>query len=284
MCVNISRSDPSVHELRARPGCGQLAVSRGLDKSVVTRAFATSPLHWLTPRNHGHAAWAYTSSHGGGLVDDDDIRMSVNVDSGACLFLSTQASTKVYRSPHGTAVTMAAEIEQDGLLVLAPDPVVCFAQARYHQLQKFDLADEAGLVLVDWLSSGRRESGERWAFDTWVSQTEVRLCGQLIIHDTQALRASDGALAERLGQYDVIAAVLVLGAPLKKQATRILDRVSLQQIGQRGQTLIAASAIREHGCMLRVAGRSVEEVWQSLMDHLSFLPSLLGDNPWARKW
>ena len=31
------------------------------------------PLRLLTPANHGHAAWVYTSSYGGGLVDGDRV-------------------------------------------------------------------------------------------------------------------------------------------------------------------------------------------------------------------
>ena len=41
-----------------------------------------------------------------------------------------------------------------------PDPVICFASSTYRQTQRFDLAESASLVLLDWMSSGRRESGE----------------------------------------------------------------------------------------------------------------------------
>ena len=257
---------------------------RGHERSVVAQAFATSPLRVLTPRNHGHAAWIYTSSYGGGLVDGDDIALGVTVGRDACAFLATQASTKVYRSPRGTTMKMRADIEAGGVLVVAPDPVVCFAHSRYHQTQQFELAGGAGLVVLDWLSSGRRESGERWAFDVWASQTVVRLGGRLLVHESQALRASDGDMAERLGSYDVLAAVIVLGTPLAREARAILDRIAAEEVGRCGHRLIAASAVGESGCLFRVAGRSVEEVWETLRDYLAFLPRLLGDNPWARKW
>jgi hypothetical protein len=38
------------------------------------------------------------------------------------------------------------------------------------------------------------------------------------------------------------------------------------------------------GCLLRIAGRSVEQVGQALREYLAIVPSMLGDNPWARKW
>ena len=265
-------------------GCAQLTVTRARDRSVACRVFATSPLRLLTPRNHGHAAWVYTSSYGGGLVDGDAIAMQVTVGRNACAFLSTQASTKVYRSPHGTIVETRAKIEDAGVLIVAPDPVVCFAQSRYHQTQRFELAGHAGLVLVDWLSSGRRESGERWAFDEWVSRTIVRLDGRLLVHDVQALRVTDGDLSTRLGEYDVIAAVIILGRPFSGEVEAVLRNIGGQPVGRCPAPLVSASRLGDTGCVLRIAGRSVEQVGRTMRDYLGFLPKFLGDNPWARKW
>src|SRR5262249_62166635 len=85
------------------------------------------PLKPPTPRNHGHGAWVYTATYGGGLVDGDSVRLSVDVGPGAAALLSTQASTKVYRSTLGTEAQLNAVVDEDGLLVVAPDPVVGFA-------------------------------------------------------------------------------------------------------------------------------------------------------------
>ena len=57
--------------MSARPGTGFLDVARVERRSVVRRAFATSPLRLLTPKNHGSAAWVYASSYGGGLLGGD---------------------------------------------------------------------------------------------------------------------------------------------------------------------------------------------------------------------
>jgi urease accessory protein len=267
-----------------RSGRGRLAVIRRPARSVVSRAFARSPLRLLTPANHGHAAWVYTSSYGGGLVDGDTIDVHATVGAGACAFVSTQASTKVYRSPRGTRVTLHAEVDDDGLLVVAPDPVVCFARSRYHQAQRFDLAERAGLVLLDWISSGRRESGERWAFDEYVSRTTVRHTDRRLVHEALSLRASDGDLATRLGDYDVLAVAVIVGTPLAGDARRILTRVEHETTARPPGQLVAAAPVGDAGCVLRVAGRSVEDVGSTLLDFLDFVPARLGDNPWARKW
>ena len=90
---------------------GSVVVSRGPRGSLVTRAYAESPLKWLTPRAGGDAAWVFASSYGGGLVGGDRLAIDVRVDAGAGALLSTQASTKVYRSPRGVETRLTAAKE-----------------------------------------------------------------------------------------------------------------------------------------------------------------------------
>jgi urease accessory protein len=271
------------------PGRGILCVtrSRSHSRSIVSRAYATSPLRLLTPTNHGHAAWIYTASYGGGLVDGDRIALDVEIGDGAAAFVSTQASTKVYRSPRGTSAELRARIAPDGLLVLAPDPVVCFAASRYRQIQQFDLARGATLVALDWMSSGRRAAGERWVFDEYVAQISVRLDDRLIVHDVLALRAEDGDLAARMGRFEVIAIAVLTGAEnaaLRNAAADIVSRIGAMPLGRRANRLLAATMLGDDGCVVRVGGMSVEQVGRTMRELLAFVPAMLGDDPWTRKW
>jgi urease accessory protein len=266
-------------------GRGALAVVRGRDgRSVATGVYATSPLRLLMPKNHGSAAWVYTSSYGGGLVDGDRIALDVDIGPEAAAFLSTQASTKVYRSPHGTSTELHARISTEGLLAVIPDPIVCFADSRYRQVQSFDLSADSGLVLVDWVSSGRHASGERWAFHEYVARLRARVGGKLVLHDVLALRRDDGDLRDRLGRFDVLAVVLILGMRLRDRAEEVAARVAEMPVLRRSEQLASATPVGECGCLLRVAGTSVEQTARTVREYLGFLPGLLGDDPWARKW
>ena len=278
--------DPGPPEPRVtrRPGRGRFTVERAGGRSVVRRVYATSPLRLLTPKNHGHAAWIYTSSYGGGLVDGDDIAVEAFVGRGAAAFLSTQSATKVYRSPRGTRVELDADVGEGGLLVAAPDAVICFAGSRYRQTQRIAVAAGGGLVLVDWVTSGRRESGERWVFEEYVSRTVVHLEGRLVVHDAVALRPSDGPLAERFGRYDVLAVAVLVGRRLEGEVERLGARVREEPVERCADLLVAFSQVEPGGGVLRVAGRAVEQVDDTLRDLLGFVPGLLGDSPWARKW
>jgi urease accessory protein len=252
-------------------------------RSVVARAFAASPLKFLTPRNHGHAAWVYTSTYGGGFVDGDTMQLDVEVGAGAAALLSTQASTKIYRSPRGTRTEFSATIRDGGLLVAAPDPIVCFAGSRHRQRQEFALEGRASLVALDWMSSGRREAGERWVFDEYSTRLAVRSNGRLVVHDALRLHAGDGDLAERIGRFDVIATLVLCGPAVSADAETLVARVDALPVARRPDSIAGATRLEGGGCLARLAGRSVEDVGRSIRSLLGFLPGLLGDDLWTRK-
>jgi len=281
----VGRGAPRAPLVPAAAGRGEIEVVRRPDGcSVVARAYATSPLRLLTPTNHGHAAWIYGSSYGGGLVDGDAVAIDVTVAAGATAFVSTQASTKVYRSFRGTRTATEARIGAGGLLVLAPDPVVCYAGARYRQSQRFTVDAGASLVLVDWVTSGRRAAGERWQFDEYDARTEIRVGGALALHDRLWLQAAHGDLGARLGRFDVLALLVLAGSGVVDEAAGIVATVAAQPLERRAPLLMSAAALRGGGCAVRLAGRSVEQVGDAVARLLAFVPPRLGDNPWSRKW
>lgn len=278
--VSALEGSPSV----ARAGQGRLCVSRVGARSVVTRAYATSPLRLLTPTNHGSASWVYTSSYGGGFVDGDRLDLEVEVTRGAAAYLSTQAAAKVYRSPSGTRATLQARVDEDALFVLAPDPVVCFAGARYRQEQRFAIALSAGLVVLDAVVSGRYAAGERWAFLEYQSLIEVTIGGRLAVYDPIALRAADGNLAERLGRFEVLATAVLAGGALRDESAQVLAACAQEPLAHRADLIVAASPLGPDGCIVRIGATSTEQLARTLRALLHFLPSRLDDDPWSRKW
>ena len=108
---------------------------------------------------------------------------------GAAAFVSTQASTKVYRSPRGTSAELRARVGPDGLLIVAPDPVVCFAGARYRQAQRFQRRGQRSSgrhrLRVVRPARGRRAMGVRRVR----SLIEISRGDRLLVHDALALRA-----------------------------------------------------------------------------------------------
>lgn len=265
------------------PGCGRLRVSRAGVRSRVTRAFASSPLRLLAPRNHGHAAWVYTSTYGGGLVDGDSIALDVQVEQDAAALITTQSATRVYRSPGGTSFHGDYTVGPGALLVVAPDPLVPFAGAAYRQVQRFELEPAANLVAVDWFTSGRHASGERWGFERYESGFAVRRAGRLVVADAIRLDRRDGNIAGRMGRFDALLTAVILGPLLDSFASAVVRAVGELPVERGSDLLVSASSVDGHGCVLRIAGSTAEGVWRAAADYVRFVPELLGDDPWSRK-
>jgi len=266
-----------------RAGQATLAVEIVHGQSAVTSASATSPMKVLTPVVRGRSVWAFTSSFGGGLVAGDQTGLAITVGPGARCLMGTQSSTKVYRNPtarpcsHTTSAAAAA----GALLVFAPEPVQAFADSHYTQRQEFRLETGAGLVLLDWFTAGRAARGERWAFAHFASRNDVFMAGQRVVADAVQLRSPEAS--QRMGRFDCLATLLLIGAPLQAAAGALLPTLSALPVERRAARVCVISPVRE-GVLVRIAGQSVEDVRRELHQRLEFTRELLGDHPWARRW
>jgi urease accessory protein len=234
----------------------------------------------LNPRHAGTSAWVYLSTYGGGLLGGDALAIELAVDPGARAFVTTQASTKVYRSERGASQRLRARVDDDSLLVLLPDPVACFAGSRYTQEQHIHLADEASLVLVDWLTAGRIGSGERWQFHEYRSHTRIWRGERLVLHDGLALSPEHGILAERMDRFNCLAMAVLLGPAVGATAAQLAGSLGSAPVPRRASLLVAAAPLGQDGVLLRLAGVSAEQVGAALRQYLAVVPSLLGDDPW----
>lgn len=268
-------------------GNGTLRVSSIAGRSVVVHSCARDPLRLLTPRSRGLSTWAYMSTFGGGMVAGDATRLTVQVDRGARCFLSTQASTKIYRNPQSLPCThsLSATLAEEAVLIVAPDPVQCFAESRYEQHQEFHLSASSTLVLVDWMSAGRTARGERWAFSFYSSRNEIRRDGKLVMIDATVLDAKAQPLNARFraGRFNCFASVVLLGPKAALAARQAMGAIDAQPIAPKADLLITASPLRE-GAFLRFAGTHVEQVGNVIQKYLSFVAALLEDDPWVRKF
>jgi urease accessory protein len=265
-------------------GTAHLRFTRCGTQTVVTRAFARSPVKLFATHPIGGACWVYSATLGGGLVGGDEIRLTVEVEEGVRALVATQASTKVYRSLRPASQHISAFIDHDALLAVIPDPIVCFAGADFSQEQRYDLGTRANLVLVDWMTSGRHAIGERWAFRHCSSRIDVRRAGRRLVYDHMILSADDGSIAERLGTFDVFLTALVTGPQISSAAAAIVHAASLQPIKKRSSLVVSAFRLGDGGALLRIAGSGVEQVGAALREQLRFLLDWLGDDPWTRKW
>lgn len=119
---------------------GIIKVEKLDGRSVATRTFAKYPLKFLLPTkiapNGVDVVWIFSISYGGGIVSNDRITQCVEVGDFCSTVITTQASTKIYKSVNGKFCEqiLQAHVGRDGFLAVVPDPITCFQSAKYIQV------------------------------------------------------------------------------------------------------------------------------------------------------
>ena len=136
------------------------------------------------------------SNYGGGMVHGDESIVTLQVDEGAQLGVTTQGPNRIYKSsssagssraaatdaallgaqpPLACKTVITATIANDGFLVLAPDPTVLFANSNYDQITELRLASQetSSCIAMDWFAAGRVQNGEEWSLNSFSTTTKL---------------------------------------------------------------------------------------------------------------
>lgn len=275
------------HTLRttSQPGTGFVDLLQINGKTAITRCRANSPLRLLTPRSGESAARIVTGTYGGGLLDGDAIDLTIKAGPSTKCLLTTQASTKIYRSASlGTAQRITVSAADDALVVSLPDPIVCFAASRFRQRQQFNLSASASLLMLDWFTSGRAARDERWQMHHYASHTEITVASKCVFRDALELDPNDGKIGTqmRMGPVDCFATAVMVGPAFADQANQLVQLLQKQPLAQGDPLLFGASQFPP-AAVIRLAGKSAEAVGDWLKQKLAFVTPFLGIDPWLRK-
>jgi urease accessory protein len=244
----------------------------------------------LVPRTKSAVARISIGTYGGGLLAGDETRLTARLRSGAKAIISTQSATKVFKSLDGrtTRQTLTARLEPGATGAFVPDPVACFADARYSQHQRFDLEGDASLMVLDWFTSGRRARGEVWAFEHYSSRQQVFLDGRRIIEDAIRLDRHDGDIGGRFrgGPYHCHALLILVGTRIQPAIERLFSLAAQTTAhGPRaeGGLVVAANPVT-HGAVLRIVGEETEAVARFLARQVEPCIQLFETTLWGRKF
>ena len=86
-----------------------------------------------------------------------------------------------------------------------------------------------------------------------------------------------------MGRFNCLATVLLIGPQLIEPVQQILNSLEQEPVTPRSSLVLSGSPVKG-GILVRIAGEHMEVVSETVRQHLAFVPDMLGDNPWARKW
>ena len=217
-----------------------------------------------------------------------------------------QGSTKVFKTRPGqrlsasrqtnpiTSQRLNVQVEAGSALFLLPDPVTCFRDAKYHQVQTFHLSKNSSAVLLDWVTSGRKSLGEEWVFSRYYSLNEVLVDGRRIAKDALLLDKDNSdaspllprSLADSLAPYSCYATVIMYGALVQETMQRLSGAYGaitvFKQHAPPALIWSFSSICAGEGCVVRVAAKETEDVKNWLGTALRDLERTLGVDVYRR--
>ena len=226
--------------------------SHGDDSSSASSSESTTPapssvsLAGASPSTRA-VTQVFVLSYGGGLVSGDAVHLTVRLAAHTRLILSTQGSTKVFKARGRGVVTrqgLDGKIGAGAALCYLPEPCCPFEASVFEQRQRFWVEGGASLLLLDWVSEGRRARGERWGMCSWRGWNEVRALDgggdserRLLLRDAVWLSNQDGGeggLGVKMDGMGVFGTLIVYGPLYERMQTWWMDRFrGLERIGGR---------------------------------------------------
>ncbi|MFI9599432.1 urease accessory protein UreD [Streptomyces sp. NPDC052043] len=188
----------------------------------IRRRHASGPLCLLHPLyidpGRPDMAFLYTIQLGGGLLQGDRYRVTLDCGPRTAVHLTSQAATKVYRMEQNYAAQVVEITAREGALVeYLPDPVIPFRGSRFYQRIRAGVAESATLILGEVLLPGRVARGEKHAYDLFHSDVEVSRPDKTLVFADRTSLAPPLATPRspgRLGAGGVLATLFIVTSKL----------------------------------------------------------------------
>jgi urease accessory protein len=197
-------------------------------------------------------------------------------------------------SGSATSQTLRVTLNANAALYLLPDPVTCFEDAVYNQIQHFHLEETSSLVILDWVTSGRRSRGEDWAFSRYYSVNEIIVDSARIAKDIMLLEGEASAegtahhrkLSEKLAPYACYGTLFLYGPSVRRVIEDLQAQYKTIVVYKRrspDSLIWSLSPIGGgKGVVVRIAGQETESVKHWLRTSLGRLRDVVGEDAYRK--
>ncbi|MGM7723435.1 urease accessory protein UreD [Metabacillus sp. Hm71] len=188
---------------------------------------------------------------GGGYVDGDSYLTNLIIEKNAELSVTTQSSTKVYKTPKQPVLQrMNIKLAQGGILEYLPDPLIAYEGARFTQETIVQLENGACLFYSDIITPGWAKDGSFFRYKWIRSKLKVYKGKKLVLLDHTWLEP-DGDMGGimQMEKYTHIGTFLIIHDHV--------DKSFLNNLYEKLETLFpdvhfGLSALPESGVILRI--------------------------------
>ncbi|SFH31527.1 urease accessory protein UreD [Pontibacter chinhatensis] len=239
----------------------KISAEREGEHTLLKECGYTAPykvIHYGSRHLHEHLELIMMSSSPG-ILEGDEIDITVEVQEGAQLKFFTQSFGKLHPMEKGATQRTQVQVKQDGIYKYIPHPIIPFAKSDFKVYNEIHLDESATLIWGDIIGSGRVHSGESFEFTRLHSVTKVYRDKKLVLLDNQLLEPGRQPLNSILFYEEGYThqATLIYVSPFAVELKEELDEILATQyegltfgFTQRGSNVVMIRAMGDQGALL----------------------------------
>lgn len=166
-------------------GVLDLFASKKNEKTIISSCYYEGALKIARPIYlEGDSPSIYLIHVGGGYVNGDSYFTQIQVDDSAHLLVTTQSSTKVYKTPT-EPVRQQTKIKLGfgSVLEYIPDSLIAYEDARFIQETEVEIERDSCFFYSDIITPGWSKDGSFFKYEWIRSKLKIYRDGQLVLFD-----------------------------------------------------------------------------------------------------
>jgi len=163
-----------------------LTASKKGDQTILKDSYSegafkiTRPVYLTTSGE----AYFYIMNPGGGYVDGDTYKIDIGVEEAASAVVTTQSSTKIYKTRNRPAFQETnIYLKSGSVLEYLPDPIIAYQNARFKQTMVVKMEKDASFICSDIFTPGWAPDGTLFQYDFLQSKMEIYMGDRLVLFD-----------------------------------------------------------------------------------------------------
>lgn len=172
----------------------RITAARKKEKTILEESYSEGAFKITRPvyLTQGGEAYFYIMNPGGGYIDGDTYKIQISLKKGAEAVVTTQSSTKIYKTRSKPALQeMEIDLKRGSVLEYLPDPVIAYQHACFKQRTTVRMEEGSTFICADIFTPGWAADGTLFQYDLLQSKMEVYLEDRLVVFDHVILEPDD---------------------------------------------------------------------------------------------
>ena len=230
----------------------------GAKKSYTVGAAKISPAIYL---DDDTIPCYYLIQLGGGYIEGEYYENRLKLEEGSQAILTTQASSKIYKSENGIPSKQYTnlQLEKNSKLEFINDSVILYKDAVYEQSTDIYLEEGVTLIYSDGITAGWSPDGKLFQYTSARIKTNLYLNGELIYLDNLKITPKDYEVQSFgiLEGYKNFGTMVVIDERVDKE---LIKRLREETKNLNLDVKFGISLLEKNGFIVRVLGNFTQDI------------------------